>query len=225
MSAIKAVVFDLDDTLYPEREYAFSGFDAVAAKFEDVLGSRERASARMRELFETEHRRRVFDALLAEQGIAATTTLIQAMVTTYRAHAPRISLFSDADAALTRLRPTFRLGLITDGPSAMQWAKIEALRLRDRFDAIIVTDDLGPGFAKPHPRAFEQMVERLCVQHSECVYVADNPAKDFVAPRKLGWRTVQMDRPNGIYKHAVALSRGEPDQILASLDELERALA
>ncbi len=225
MSAIKAVVFDLDDTLYAERQYAFSGFDAVAVKFEDMLGPKERAAARMRELFDTDQRHRVFDALLAEKGIAATPQRIQMMVAAYRAHAPRITLFPDADAALTRLRKTHKLGLITDGPSVMQWAKIDALRLRDRFDAIIATDDLGLGFAKPHPRAFEQMVERLHVQHSECAYVADNPQKDFIAPRKFGWRTLELNRPGGIYQNAVAPSGGESDRMSTSLEELERVLA
>lgn len=249
MPAIQAVIFDLDDTLYPEREYAFSGFDAVVAKFKDVFGSTECAAARMRELFETGDRPRVFDVLLAERGIAPTPQLIQTMVATYRTHTPRIRLFPDAEAALTRLQNNYKLGLITDGPSVMQWAKIDALRLRERIDAIIVTDDLEPtsitplppkergrsegfrdrcvggGFAKPHPLAYERMVERLCVLHTESVYVADNVGKDFLAPRTLGWRTIQLNRPGAIYRDSLAPRGGEPDQTVASLDDIERLLA
>lgn len=225
MLAIQAVIFDLDDTLYPEREYAFSGFDAVAAKFEDVFGSAESAAARMRELFETGDRPRVFDVLLAERGIAPTPQLIQTMVATYRTHTPRIRLFPDAEAALSQLQNNYKLGLITDGPSVMQWAKIDALRLRERIDAIIVTDDLGPGFPKPHPLAFERMVDRLHVPHAGCVYIADNAAKDFVAPRALGWRTLRLSRPGGIYLDSTAPRGGEPGRTASSLDDLERALA
>ena len=65
MDPIAAVIFDLDDTLFPEREYAFSGFRAVARAFSHVLGEVESATARMRELFDSQHRRRVFNQILA----------------------------------------------------------------------------------------------------------------------------------------------------------------
>ena len=50
-SAPKAVIFDLDDTLYPEREYAFSGFATVAQAFETELGDPGTTVAEMRRLF------------------------------------------------------------------------------------------------------------------------------------------------------------------------------
>lgn len=221
MTAIRAVIFDLDDTLYPERQFAFSGFDAAAAKFEHCLGDRVRAAARMRELFETDHRNRVFDTILAERGLLATPELVAAMVAEYRNHAPRIDLFPDADAALSRLRGAFQLGLITDGPARTQWAKIEALNLRERMDFILPTADLGEGFAKPHPRPFEETAERLGGRHTACVYVADNPGKDFLAPRRLGWLAIHVKRRGGVYESAVAPAGGEPDCVVTSLDGIE----
>ncbi len=224
MSEIQAIVFDLDDTLYPERAYAMSGFTAVAAAFADRLGDPTETTARLRVLFDTEHRARVFNAILAERGLPEDPDTIRAMIDAYRSHRPTITLHPDADAALTRLRPAYKLGLITDGPAIQQWAKIDALKLRDRFDEIIVTDDLGPGFAKPHPLAFELIRERLDVPHTACAYVADNVAKDFIAPNALGWLTIRVLREDGIYRDVKAAEGGEARQITDGLDTLEDRL-
>ncbi len=237
---ITAVVFDLDDTLYPEREYAFSGFDAVAAAFEDLLGDRSEAAAQMRQLFDTEHRPRIFNTLLSRLPNRAAgfppdssgpgrefpddKELVKRMIQTYREHTPSISLHADADAALTRLRTTHKLGLITDGPVQSQSAKINALSLRPRLDAIVLTDELGPGFAKPHLRAFELTARQLAVNADKCAYVADNPAKDFIAPNALGWTTIQIKRADGIYRDNKPAEGGRPDHIIDTLSDLDALL-
>ena len=240
--AIAAFVFDLDDTLYLERDYAFSGFAAVADAFEETLGNPTEAAARMRTLFDTDHRARVFNALLTECGWDESSkieTLVERMIEVYRAHSPSIALIPDADAALTRLRSQYKLGLITDGPPKQQWAKIDALNLRacskrvdsnraatvrERFDEIIVTGELGPGQSKPSPAAFELMADRLGVSHNECVYIADNPAKDFVGPNALGWTTIQINRPGGIYLDGQPAPGGRPNHQINSLEDLHSAL-
>ncbi len=228
-----AVIFDLDDTLYPERAYAFSGFAMVAAAFEDHLGGAAEAAAWMRQLFDTQDRPRVFNVLLAERGLtdqSASEDLVRRMVDTYRTHTPTIALHPDGDAALTRLRGRYRLGLISDGPSVQQWAKINALDLRNRVDEIILTGELGaagkPAFwcGKPSPVAFELMAKRLGVEHTRCAYVADNVAKDFVAPHLLGWTTVRIIRPDGIYRDESSPERGKPDHTITTLDNLDPIL-
>ena len=223
-AVLKAVIFDLDDTLYPERAYAFSGFTAVAAAFEDRLGDRKETAAQMQWLFDTEHRPRVFNTLLAKRGMPEDQQLIRSMIETYRAHAPTITLHTDADAALTRLRDHYKLGLISDGPPVSQWAKIDALGLRNRLNEIIITGELSPEYSKPHPAAFELMSSRLGVESAQCVYVADNPAKDFIAPNTLGWTTIQIARPEGIYRDVPAAEGGVPDHLIDTLDELDTIL-
>ncbi len=217
----RAIVFDLDDTLYPERSYAFSGFAAVGAAFEDVLGTPSEAATHMRRLFDTEARPRVFNALLAERGIEPDPALIARMIETYRAHAPAIQLHADAHAALSRLSKRYKLGIITDGPAIQQRAKIDALRLEDRAERIILTDELGQGFAKPRPHAFELMAESLGVDANECVYVADNASKDFIAPNALDWMSIQVRRSNGIYRNVSAPLGGAPQHVIDTLHELD----
>jgi putative hydrolase of the HAD superfamily len=135
-----------------------------------------------------------------------------------------IQLHPDADAALSRLRPSHRLGLISDGASGPQWKKIEALGLRSRLDCLVVTSDLGPDCGKPNPRAFQLVAESLGIDHQECVYVGDNPIKDFVAPHRLGWMTVRMIREEGIYRDDHPPVDGSPQHTIRTLDDLDGLL-
>lgn len=224
MPRIKAVIFDLDDTLYPERAFAFSGFEAVAQALVEALGDPGAAVSEMKRLFETPHRRRVFNEVLRVRGISEDEHLLARMIETYRNHAPTIALDADAAAALARLRPMFRLGLITDGPERTQSAKIAALGIGDSFDCMILTGQWPEGFAKPHPRAFEETVSRLEVAHAECAYIADNPAKDFVAPNALGWLTIRIRREQGIYIDAPVAPSGDPQHNVDSLRTIDEII-
>ncbi len=221
MAVQRVTVFDLDDTLYPERAFAFSGYEAVAQAFADRLGRpANRLVARMRELFDSPHRGRVFNVLVDALGVAGGDAIVPGMIDAFRFHRPAIQLFPDADNALTRLRGQCRLGLISDGPLPMQSNKIDALGLRPRLDEIILTDQWGREFWKPHPRAFEEMSNRLGAPPTTCTYVADNPAKDFIAPNALGWRTVCVRRPDGLYANQLAPPGGEPQDTVSSLEAL-----
>lgn len=224
MRQIHAIIFDLDDTLHSERRYAFSGFAAVAKRFQDHLGDPAATAKALEAIFDTPRRATAFDALLASRGIEMDTNLAQQMIEAYRNHLPTISLYADAHAALSRFRTACKMGIITDGRVTTQSLKLDALGLRSRVDEIIITDALGPGRAKPHPQAFELMVQRLDVEPAQCVYVADNAAKDFVAPNALGWTTVQIVRSDGIYSDCKPPPGGEPRRVLESLDDLDSAM-
>jgi putative hydrolase of the HAD superfamily len=144
-------------------------------------------------------RGRVFDEALQALGLDhLSPDLVHELVEIYRVHPPVLKLFEDADCVLRQLVadgvPT---GLITDGPLASQEAKIAALGLRERMDAVITTDTWGREFWKPHVRAFERVAELLGSDAASLVYVADNPSKDFIAPRQLGWRTLRIRRSSG----------------------------
>lgn len=221
ISGIRAVVFDLDDTLYPERAFAFSGFDAVSAWLKDRFDCPFEPAARMRHLFDHGDRRRVFDQVLADLGQANPQDLVPEMVNRYRSHPPRITLYPDADQAIRAWRNTFQLALISDGPWIMQNRKVEALGLDDRLDLVILTDEWGRDYWKPHPRAFEKVEKDFGVAGKECVYIADNPAKDFIAPRRLGWRTIRVVRSSGLYQEDALLMGGAPEAEVLSLDEVD----
>src|SRR5688572_12114191 len=96
---VHTVVFDLDDTLYPEREFVHSGFRAVGAWLErdtGLKGFADQASA----LFENGRRGRIFDEALKALGHSMDSNLVAMMLEVYRAHEPQISLPPDSRAVL-----------------------------------------------------------------------------------------------------------------------------
>jgi putative hydrolase of the HAD superfamily len=192
------VVFDIDDTLYLERDYVRSGFRAVGAWARRSLGVPDLAD-RAWSAFETGVRATIFNEVLAGAGVEATPELLARMVACYREHEPDITLLADARAALDAAALAGPVAVITDGPLASQSAKARSLGLATWSQTMILTESLGPGFGKPHHRAFELVEERLGVSGEQCTYIADNPAKDFVAPRARGWATIRVRRPRGLH--------------------------
>ena len=195
---VRCVVFDIDDTLYLERHYVHSGFLAVDQwlRGRRIEGFFDRAW----ELFQTGLRRTIFDETLVSMGHSPDRQIIAGMVEAYRAHRPSLALLPDAAECLNQLHSRVALAAISDGPLASQKAKSAALDLARWCHPIVLTEELGPGLGKPHPAAF-QLVEAETGHHAaDCAYVADNPAKDFQAPRTLGWHTIRIRRPGGLHE-------------------------
>ena len=213
---MRLVVVDVDDTLYLERDYVASGFRAVGK----AIGSPPFGDA-CQALFEEGVRGDTFSQAARRVGIGATPELVARCVALYRAHAPTITLLADAAAFLDRWQGAAYLGVVTDGPAASQRAKVHALGLDRRIDRIVVTDELGPGRSKPHSEAFELLQAAAGAASTDCAYVADNPAKDFIAPAALGWRTVRVRRPGGL--HAAVASGPDVAVEVDTLDGLALA--
>ncbi|MBM4049615.1 MAG: HAD family hydrolase [Planctomycetes bacterium] len=192
------VAFDLDDTLYLERDYVRSGFEAAGEWAKERVGIAD-FSQRAWRWFEQGRRGDIFNQVLAEIGRNHDDSLVDELVQAYRTHKPRIALLADAGACLRLLRGKAPLAIVTDGPVSSQRAKIEALGLERLIDEFVFTHAWGPEFAKPHPRAFQFLQTRWASTCSRFVYVGDNPVKDFPAPRALGWMTVRVRRPDGLY--------------------------
>lgn len=220
LSGVRVVAMDLDDTLYPEQAYVFSGYDAVGQWLRRRRTCPTDPAARMRELFLAGERRQVFDRLLAEYG-ASDAALIADMVTCYRTHTPALEYHPDATLALEQWRGRFKLAVISDGPLIMQQRKAAALQVERWCDCLVLTDQWGSQYWKPDPRSFEFLETRLGLGGAACLYIADNPAKDFVAPRALGWRTVQIRRAGGFYGDQAAPPGGQPELVVSSLLQLD----
>lgn len=190
-------VFDLDDTLYLERDYIRSGFARVgefAASRYGILAVGDYAWT----LFEQGVRRNTFDIIAREFSLPDEA--IGLFVSQYREHAPEIELLADARSFLGSLpSDVIGTGIITDGNSLSQWQKIRALGLADLVDNIVVTADHGVSCAKPSEYAFRLIESRFERPGVEFVYFGDNPAKDFQAPHDLGWRTVRVRREQGLH--------------------------
>lgn len=226
MPALRAIIFDLDDTLYPERAYVLSGFQAVAAWAEEHLGiPATQAFAELRQLFDEGVRGNTFNRWLANHGFQPDEWVHQ-MVQAYRKHDPHIEPYPEVPKLLKHLRLRYRLGLLTDGYTEVQKRKLAALGLTSHFDVLVFSNEWGREAWKPSSRPFEIALERLGIPGPEAVYVADNPAKDFLGARQVGMWTVRVRRPDGLYSHLEPLSSEHaPDTEIETLDLLEAIVA
>jgi putative hydrolase of the HAD superfamily len=194
---MKAVLFDLDDTLYPEMEFVRSAFGAVAQALATEVGI-DAGFTRMRllQILRRDGRGQVFDQFLYEQRLY-TAERVARMLATYRGHSPTLSFYADVIPTLDWLRSAgIGIGLVTDGLSQVQRAKIRALSLAPRFDVLICTDELGPRSAKPARVGFERALDALGIAPAYAAYIGNDVAKDFVAPRALGMTAIQIVRPD-----------------------------
>jgi putative hydrolase of the HAD superfamily len=199
---ITTVVFDLDDTIYDEIEYCKSGFAAVS---EFLAGLPEMPSAESLfnafwKQFNSGNRTKTFNTALDGLDISYDEKLISQLITVYRNHVPKITLPQESEEALSLLSNKFTLVLLTDGFLPAQELKVQALGVEKYFKCIIYTEQLGREFWKPSPAGFEKIMEALNTRPETTVYVADNQMKDFIAPNRLGFITVQIIRPAGLHK-------------------------
>ena len=146
---IRAILFDLDDTLYPENEFVLSGYCAVARKAAaNGNCGYEAAFDCMRTTFCMEGRKAVFPSLLARFPDLSMT--LADIVRIYREHVPEINLFPEYRPLLEELGNNYRLGMITDGLPTVQRGKVRALGIEEMFDKIVYSWDYGEQRQKPH---------------------------------------------------------------------------
>ncbi len=191
---IKVVLFDLDDTLYGEKEYVKSGYKEIAKLFPQIQGVEERLWLAF------EQKQSAIDVFLQEEGIASDE-IKQECLRAYREQIPTLHFYPGAEELLVDLRKEgYRLGVVTDGRPNGQRAKIRALRLEKYVDFLIVTDELGGvEYRKPNPKAFQLMREYFGVDYEDMCYVGDNIRKDFIAPKKLGMKAIYFKNKDGLY--------------------------
>src|SRR5262249_22359368 len=84
----------------------------------------------------------------------------------------RLELYYDAVHTLEALRPHFKLGLITNGPSQTQRPKIERFGLAGYLDLLIGSEEVGG--AKPDPKIFQFALEQLGLPPGQALYVGDS---------------------------------------------------
>jgi putative hydrolase of the HAD superfamily len=210
------LIFDLDDTLYPEQSYNFSGFAAVGKYVLHHHCVPDFANV-CENLFRAGVRGDIFDRAAQSVGV---TLPISDLVSAYREHMPRIELFEDAQWILDDVRGRHPMGLITDGYASVQRRKVAALGIADRFASLVYTDDFGRSAWKPSELPYRRTMANLEGLADRFVYVGDNPTKDFVTARALGWQTVMVDRPTQIHRPADVPPGHRADHRIESLREM-----
>ena len=196
----KVVVFDLEDTLYQEIDFLKSGYHAVAGYLTKSLGIHD-LYAELLEAYQAGEKD-VFQKVLDNHLLTIEKS---ELLDVYRYHLPQIHLDSKVRSVLKQLQGNCHLALITDGRPRTKRNIINALGLSDYFDwaNVYISDEVG--HLKTAPYSFEKIMET----YPDCqyIYVGDNPAKDFLAPNKLGWMTVcLLDNGQNIHPQDFSLA-------------------
>jgi HAD superfamily hydrolase (TIGR01549 family) len=167
----QAIFFDLDDTLYDLRSYwrgrLSDALEGVLAHYPHLARD---------ELIQQAIAEKVYierlPGFLRARGIDDEPLIAHTHALFRQEWFERLELYYDAVQTLEALRPHYKLGLITNGPSQTQRPKIERFRLVDYLDLLIVSEEVG--VAKPDPKIFQIALEQLRLAPSQALYVGDS---------------------------------------------------
>jgi len=228
MSKLRAVLFDIDDTLYSTTEFAdLARSNSVSAMLK--LGLKLGHDEVMRELREviaefSSNYEGHFDKLLLRlspatyEGVNPAMLVAGAVIAYHETKARQLQPLPDVLNALQKLsRTEVILGVITMGPQVKQAEKILRLGLMDYLDpsAIFISDQIGIG--KPNVKLYRKACRHMNIWPLEAMYVGDNAPNDVDPPNQLGMATVLVKREG---KYAGVEGVTEPDFSIRSFDEL-----
>lgn len=224
MTMIRAILFDLDDTLYDERLFVKGGFKAVSSYLsKNSKIDQDEAYRLLLDVLKKYGRGHTFDIALKNFGLY-TKELIPKLVEIYRTHKPNLLLYPEARRVLSTLKKQdYKLGLITDGDIEVQRNKVETLKIKNFFDCIVFSDEYGIEKQKPSLYPYQKAIQELKVNSEEAIYIGDNSYKDFVTAKKLGILTVRLLK--GQYKDIRLNENFEAEYQIKNLKELLNILS
>lgn len=207
---VRAVLFDLDDTLFAHRSAVEAAILAHLSATGLDVPDPDAALVTWRELEEhhyhrylsgevdyLQQRRDRASAIVAEYGgtvlagaeaDAWWTAYLVEYRSAWRLHEDALPCL---DALAARI-PGVRFGIITNGELDFQTPKLDALRLSERVDAVVASGEVG--VAKPDPRIFALACDALDVAPGEAAYVGDRLRTDAIGAARAGLTGVWLDR-------------------------------
>jgi FMN phosphatase YigB (HAD superfamily)/carbamoylphosphate synthase large subunit len=191
---VDGVVFDLDDSLIPTKQWLRlrldSALDAVAPSHD-----RDRARREGGRVIEEGPRDLLIDALVLALGWGPERR--EELLRAYRAARPeRCPTYPDVKPSLDALRRRgLRLGLLTDNPPETQRRKLEAAGLLPFLDAVVYSREAGA--EKPDGRGFARVAEALGVAPRRLAMAGDNPYRDLAGAAEAGFARLFWLRRDG----------------------------
>jgi putative hydrolase of the HAD superfamily len=230
---LRAILFDVDDTLYSTTQFAaLARRRAVEAMVSQ--GIRLPVSEVCRELDEvigefTSNYGGHFDKLLLRLPSASwagtnRALIIAAGVMAYHKTKAELTPFPDVPPFLQRVHDQgeIMLGVITHGLEIKQAEKLLLLGILRWINpaAIFISDQLG--ISKPNPKLYQRACSALGLPPAEVMYIGDNPLADIDPTNAVGMISVRIRREN---RHADVDGRTKPRYEIRSFQDLVPILA
>jgi len=188
---MKAIIFDLDNTLFDVEQYFSGAFSDIANYLEEKYQvSSIEIHTKLMDIWKekTSMYTHLFDDLLNELDLENE---LEKVVQIFNDFDGDLKPYPDTIPLLTMLQQAhFKLGIITDGNIQRQRRKINLLGIGHFFDVILLTKELGQSKLTKGP--FQKALDELETTPECSFYIGDNPNLDFIGAKKTGLKTVRL---------------------------------
>tara|TARA_B100000809_G_scaffold150016_1_gene147539 strand:- start:3746 stop:4429 length:684 start_codon:yes stop_codon:yes gene_type:complete len=191
---IKAIIFDLDNTLLDfVKMKQFSVKAAITAMNEAGLEVDEKKA--YEDIFDLYMERgwenqQVFDDYLNQTVGEVSNKILAAGIVSYRrAREATLLVYPNVNKTLIQLiKMGINLAVVSDAPSREAWMRLYYLNLHHVFDPVLTFDDTG--VRKPSPKPFQMALDYLKIKPNEAIMIGDWPERDVVGAREIGMKTI-----------------------------------
>jgi putative hydrolase of the HAD superfamily len=227
MNQLKAITFDLDDTLFDRTEaqrktlrliiqefnHLFAGFDEdiVAKTFykSGEIAMQEWSAGSSFEATRISRSKKFLNALGLDEKYA--DDINEAYLKLY----PSINVpVKGMQSVLNQLMGKFQLGVVSNGAPDVQYRKLEKIGVKHLFNCIVISDEVG--YRKPDPRIFDIALKLLNRKSEECLHVGDSYNADVLGAKKAGFQACWF---NPEREQSLVID-AKPDLEIGSLEEL-----
>ena len=191
---IKAIIFDLDNTLLDfVKMKQFSVKAAITAMNEAGLeGDEKKAYEDIFDLYMERgwENQQVFDDYLNQTVGEVSNKILAAGIVSYRrAREATLLVYPNVNKALIQLiKMGINLAVVSDAPSREAWMRLYYLNLHHVFDPVLTFDDTG--VRKPSPKPFQMALDYLKIEPNEAIMIGDWPERDVVGAKEIGMKTI-----------------------------------
>jgi len=222
---IKAVLFDIDDTLYNSTEQTFHArMNAIKAMIEAGLPLKDEKKCYkiLKEIIDQygSNYDKHFNKLLKKLGVKENYRIISAGIVAYHdTKSAYLKPYHDTIPTLLKLKEMgLKLGVVTEGRMEKQWEKLIRLGIQHFFDTVVISEEVGCD--KSSKRIFEVALRRLKCKPNEAIYVGDRLDKDIANANKVGLKTVRILKG----KYSKMKIPIKPDFTIKTLSEIIKIL-
>jgi putative hydrolase of the HAD superfamily len=205
---IKAVIFDLDNTLIDFWKMKHMCCDAAMSSMIDA-GLKVNKKKALKLLFELYDKYGLEDPRIFQKFLKKTTKKIDTKILAHGVVAYRkvkfgcLEPYPHVHHILLKLKQKgVKLAIVSDAPKLKAWIRLASMRIGDFFDVVVAFEDTKNH--KPSPLPFEAALKSLRVKPEQCLMVGDWPERDILGAKKLGMKTAFAKYGNPKIKHSGA---------------------
>jgi putative hydrolase of the HAD superfamily len=230
-SNIKAVLFDIDDTLFDRNKAQVMILDNIIKRFPQAFQFMEKK--RVLEAFLESDRvsTEAFAAGAPSEGLRdlrsrlflrllyITEEYADAITEIYVREYPTVNAPVDSAVSLVKASSCrFKVGVVSNGLPDVQYQKLETIGLRDIFACIVLSEEIG--IRKPDPGIFRRAANLLQLPPSQCLYIGNSYTDDIIGAKAAGMSTCWFCRDASYPENALV----HTDYVVGNLEEFKQIL-